>query len=167
MNECIISTHCFPMATRHPSNAFEIVLYSLHLVVVDAWNLTSMPIVSDPQPSWLQSLKAPLIFVVMNELKKHWNTTEFWCTMDEEEPHLCNIHLRTIIDTQLSPGFFYFYYKQEGSTEAHWLAHKLHCWIWTNIPSLEMIGCINGECSPLTTGCAKHHEQLAIPHHIA
>ena len=104
--------------------------------------------------------------VLMNELKKHWNNTEFWCTMDEEEPHLCHIHLRTIIDTQLSPGFFYFYEKQEGSTEAHRLAHKLHSWIWTNIPSLEMTGCLNGECSPLTTCCAKHHEQLATPHPI-
>ena len=99
----------------------------------------------------------------MDELKKHWNNTEFLCTMDEEEPHLCHIHLRTIIDTQLSPSFFYFYEKQEGATKAHQLAHKLHSWIWTNIPSLEMIGYLNGECSPLTTCCAKHHEQLATP----
>ena len=89
----------------------------------------------------------------MNELKKHWNNTEFWCTMDEEEPHLYHIHLRTFIDSQLPPNFFYFYEAQ-----------KLHSWIWTIIPSLEMTGCLNGECSPLTTCCAKHHEQLATPH---
>ena len=104
--------------------------------------------------------------VLMNELKKHWNNTEFWCTMDEEEPHLCHIHLRTIIDTQLTPSFFYFYEKQEGTIKAHRVAHNLHSWIWTNIPSLEMIGCLNGECSPLTACCAKHQEQLAISHPI-
>ena len=39
---------------------------------------------------------------LMNELKRQWNNTEFWCTMDEEEPHICHIHLRTIIDTQIT-----------------------------------------------------------------
>ena len=120
----------------------------------------------------LASLGFPLVAgnlhdnVLMNELKKHWNNTEFWCTMDEEEPHLCHIHLRTIIDTQLTPGFFYFYEKQEGTIKAHRVAHNLHSWIWTNIPSLEMIGCLNGECSPLTACCAKHQEQLVISHPI-
>ena len=61
----------------------------------------------------------------MNELKRHWNNTEFWCTMDEEEPHLYHIHLRNIIDTHLTAGFFYFYEKEEGVIEAHQIAHKL------------------------------------------
>ena len=76
--------------------------------------------------------------------------------MEEEEPHLYHIHLRIIIDTHLTLSFFYFYEKQEGIIEAHQITHKLYSWIWTNIPSLEMTGCLNGECSPLTTCCAKH-----------
>ena len=125
----------------------------------------SFPLLLPAQEDWSKSKIKAACFVtkikdevLMNELKKHWNNTKFWCTIDEEEP--------TIIDTQLSPGFFYFYEKQEGSTEAHRLAHKLNSWIWINIPSLEMTGCLNGECSPLTTYWAKYHEQLATPHPI-
>ena len=103
---------------------------------------------------------------LMNELKQHWHNTEFWCTMDEEDPHLCHIHLRTIINTQLTPSFVYFYEKHEGAIEAHKIAHKLHSWMWTTIPSLEMTGCLNGECSPLTTCCTKHQAQLATSHPI-
>ena len=91
----------------------------------------------------------------MYELKKNRYNIEFLCTMDMEEPHLWHIHLQTVSDTHINLGLYYFNGKQEGIVGAQRLAQKFNSWIWTNIPSMKMTGCLNSDCSTHTT-CAKH-----------